>query len=152
MANLYHSALGGPHSVEQFRARNGQAAQDAESALFGTVRADVVGTGTRLHLLDGKILSPGTVLVRPLSDDGAGNFFENGSWRIFASGLNGLRGAITVRTAAREVSLPGENMKTPSGLTIYDSTGSPIPQPGPGEPERDQWTGELIPVPEPPTP
>lgn len=144
MPILSHTSFLGPQEVDVFRARAG-AAGNTEAQTFGVQRYTTGDGGPPLYLLGNQFIAPGTVLRRSVRQNTAGDGWESDGtpWTVHAGGYPGLIGAAQVRTTARESVAAGANMKTPAGLLIVDSAGTPIPMPATGEPARDPWTGQL---------
>jgi hypothetical protein len=94
---------------------------------------------------DGRVMTPGDVYVREVTEHTVGQPPAVGSWAFYASigdpKIQGLRAVNLNRQAA---SAPGQPMRTPAGTPIVFADGTRPLQPASGEPARDQWTGQLV--------
>ena len=93
---------------------------------------------------DGRTMRPGDVYLREVVEHTVGQPPALGTWVFYASTgdpkIAQLRGVNLNRQAA---AAPGQPMRNPLGMPIVFQDGTRPTQPAPGEPARDQWTGQL---------
>jgi len=93
---------------------------------------------------DGRVMQPGDLYIREVTEHTVGQPPALGTWVFYASTgdpkIAQLRGVNLNRQAA---AAPGQPMRNPLGMPIVFQDGTRPTQPAPGEPARDQWTGQL---------
>lgn len=94
---------------------------------------------------DGRVMQPGDLYVREVTEHTVGQPPAVGSWQFYASTgdpkIAQLRGVNLNRQASAAAGWP---MRTPAGTPIVFADGTRPLQPASGEPARDQWTGQLV--------
>ena len=93
---------------------------------------------------DGRVMTPGDIYIREVIEHTVGQPPTLGSWQFYAStGDPKISNLRAVNLNRQSASAPGTPMRMPTGLPIVFPDGTRPLQPAPGEPERDQWTGQL---------